>query len=187
MPFEQHPPLHGSLIPQVVEHACVTGLHAVPVGQSLVARQPHFEPLDVPEGTHAVPDELELQSMHVPLEPHEPAVFPGSQVPPEPQQLPTHGVPPLPHVTSHTPAVHDVTPRAQSVKGLVQPHCPPIVPPLTGSQRFPVLALAQLAQMPPVLPQAVSVWPVTHVPESPPWVLQQPPLQSASALQVVPH
>lgn len=122
VPFEQHPPLQGSLIPQLVEHVWLSGLQAVPIGQSLFATQPHLEPVDVPEGTQAVPLELELQSRHMPLEPHEPLVLPGSHVPPAPQQLPTHDMPPLPQVTSHTPAVHEVTPSAQSVRGSEQPH-----------------------------------------------------------------
>lgn len=122
VPDEQHPPLHGSLTPQLLEHACVAGLQAVPVGQSLTERQPHLEPLDVVEGTHAVPDELALQSTQVPLEPQELVVLPGSHVLPEPQQLPTQLVIAFPHVVSHTPAVQEVTSGGQSVNGSVQPH-----------------------------------------------------------------
>lgn len=121
VPDEQQPPLHGSLIPQLLEHVCVSGLQAVPVGQSLTERHPHFEPLDVPEATHAVPEELELQSRQVPLEPHEVGVLPGSHVPPAPQQLPVQVVPPLPQVTSQTPLLHDAV-SGQSVRASVQPH-----------------------------------------------------------------
>lgn len=62
-----------------------------------------------------------------------------------------------------------------------------MVPPLTGSHRLPVLAFAQLPQTPPVLPHAVSLWPATQVPVTPPDIEQHPPLQSMSALHVVPH
>jgi hypothetical protein len=144
-----------------------------------------LEPLDVPEGTHAVPDELALQSAQVPFAPHEEDVLPGSQVPPAPQQLPAQPFVIALQATWHSP-FEQAARRGQSVDD-AHPHCPPIVPPLIDWHTFPVLAFAQLPQVPPVLPQAMSLWPDTQVPVTPPDMEQHPPLQGISALHAVPH
>lgn len=124
VPEAQQPPLHGLLTSQVVEHRCVTGLHAAPAGQSFAALQPQCEPLTDPlPGMHAEPMELAVQSRQVPAEPQELAVFPGSHVPPAPQQLPVQPVPPLPQLTLQTPFCPQVLPKGQSPRFRVeQPH-----------------------------------------------------------------
>src|SRR5579875_3044403 len=104
-------------------------------------------------GMHAEPIALAVQSRHVPAEPHESLVLPGSHVPPEPLQLSVHPGPPLPQVTwQMTFGPHVVVSGQSSVD--VQPHCPP---PATGSQACPVLAFVHAVQTPPRLPQSVSL------------------------------
>lgn len=122
VPPEQQPPLHASLALQAVEQRCVTGLHAEPCGQSAGALQPQCEPVIAPlPGMHAEPRGLAVQSRHVPPDPHEPAVLPGSHVPPAPQQLPAQAFP-SPQLTVQMPLGPQVLPNGQSSPRFEQPH-----------------------------------------------------------------
>jgi hypothetical protein len=119
-----------------------------------------------------------VQSEQTPFEPHAESAPPCWQVPlvAAEQHPPLHGVP-FPHATVHVPFVHASRTAGQS-KELPHPHWPP---PFVASHLWPVLAVAQLAQVPPVLPQAPSAVPSVQVP--PLAAEQQPPLQGETALQ----
>lgn len=51
VPLAQQPPLQRMLASHDVEHACVSGLQALPAGQSVLVQQPQCGPLVLMPGT----------------------------------------------------------------------------------------------------------------------------------------
>jgi hypothetical protein len=169
---EQHAPLHGRSALQLVEHAWVAVLHALPLGQSALELQPH-----VSFGRHTLPAVLVVQSTHVvPFAPHAVVLVPVWHALPA-QQPVTQGDP-AEHVTLHRCVVTSHVPVRQLAFDVPQPQKPP----LPGPEATPVAthvvpfgSPAQVAHTPPLSPQAVGEVPARHVP--PVAAEQHPPLQ----------
>jgi hypothetical protein len=161
---EQQPPLHGCAAEHELVHVWPVGSQAVSAGQSAAVLQPQAWPL-----MQAKPLELPRQEPQArPLPPQAVGRLPAAQVPPL-QQPVEQGWPGGEQLVVHSFfATSQADPAGQS-PGLAQPQAPP---PAVAWHTWPVDAEAQLAQVPPVEPQAAVEVPARHWPAE-----QQPPLQ----------
>jgi hypothetical protein len=159
-PALQQPLLHGCPAEQDVVQVCVVPSQALPVGQSAADEQPHFWP-----NRQVWPLAEPLQSLHIPLLPHDDGEVPSTHF--EPSQQPVEHS----WVEEHAVVQACITrshewPAAQSA-ALLQPQAPP---PVTATQAVPSALPAQLTHRPPCAPHAAGSVPAAHEPPA-----QQPP------------
>ena len=179
-PTEQQPPLQGVFASQAVPHRCVVVLQALPAGQSAAVLQPHFCEFT----RQAWPFALTEQSTHVvPGAPHALTLLPGRQFCVFEQHPPLHG-----EFTEQVEVQSMLVQDCDCGQSMTVPQ-PQKPPPMVPRQMLPLVPFwrpaGQLAQVPPLLPQAVAPVPITHVP--PIAAVQQPPLHGLFTSQAVPQ